>query len=52
MAESVNVRIPEQVRDKLKEIAKKNGLSMGAMIAVMIEHQNSLEEVANLKVSK
>ena len=52
MAESVNVRIPEQVRDKLKELAKKNGLSMGAMIAVMIEKENLADEVANIKVSK
>jgi len=52
MAEGVNIRIPEQVRDKLKELAKKNGISMGAMIRVMIERQEAMEEVANLKVGK
>ncbi len=52
MAEGVNVRIPEQVRDKLKVLAKKNGLSMGAMIAVMIQHQETVEEVSNMELKR
>ena len=45
MAQSVNIRIPEQVRDKLKKLSMKNGLTMGAMIAVMVEHRVTVEKI-------
>lgn len=43
MGESVNVRIPEQVKEKLQKLAKENGVSMGAMIAVLIANYEKTE---------
>jgi predicted DNA-binding protein len=37
MADSVNVRIPQPIRDRLKTLSKKEGVSMGAMIRILIE---------------
>jgi len=37
MAEQKAVRIPESIHQELKELAVKNGVSMGAMIKILIE---------------
>lgn len=37
MAETVNIRIPKQIKDDLKVFAEKEGVSMGAAIALLLE---------------